>query len=236
GYGGGIFLTGNGNYNAQSEKLDLHGMKILDNSASNSGQSLFVAISKLKEWCRYGINGDYVKGDYDDTLSNDNELEGIPINQNSFISLTRTQIENATKPLEYYWSLPYQDIWHVQSGSVQSITGNDQQWCGNIDEPCETIQYALERISVRKGGLSTTDIYTENKIGINELGYELLNPIQFKPTSSQTTKINIMKQLNGTSFEIQGQSEIKILKNNEISKENGKQGWISTVDGLQLGI
>ncbi|KAA6329054.1 MAG: hypothetical protein EZS28_053647, partial [Streblomastix strix] len=42
--------------------------------------------------------------------------------------------------------------------------------------------------------------------------------------------------LNGTSFEIQGQSEIKILKNNEISKENGKQGWISTVDGLQLGI
>ncbi|KAA6398466.1 MAG: hypothetical protein EZS28_006004 [Streblomastix strix] len=104
GYGGGIFLTGNGDYNAQSEKLDLHGMKILDNSASNSGQSLFVAMTQLKELCRYGINGQYVKGDYDDQTSNLNELQGIPLDFNNFKDLSSKQIQQQQNHLQYYWS------------------------------------------------------------------------------------------------------------------------------------
>ncbi|KAA6342173.1 MAG: hypothetical protein EZS28_052410, partial [Streblomastix strix] len=42
GYGGGIFITGDGNYDPSTKRLDLSGMQILDNSAEKSGQSLYV--------------------------------------------------------------------------------------------------------------------------------------------------------------------------------------------------
>ncbi|KAA6373536.1 MAG: hypothetical protein EZS28_030937, partial [Streblomastix strix] len=76
GYGGGIFLTGTGDFNQQSELLDLHGMKIYQNSASNNGQSVFVVMANVVEWCQQGILGEYVKGNYSDLNSDVNELEG----------------------------------------------------------------------------------------------------------------------------------------------------------------
>ncbi|KAA6398429.1 MAG: hypothetical protein EZS28_006043 [Streblomastix strix] len=51
GYGGGIFLTGTGEYNPSTKRLDLKGMKIYGNSADKSGQSLYVAMTSVKEWC-----------------------------------------------------------------------------------------------------------------------------------------------------------------------------------------
>ncbi|KAA6354184.1 MAG: hypothetical protein EZS28_050289, partial [Streblomastix strix] len=69
GYGGGIFITGDGNYDPSTLRLDLSGMEILDNSAEKSGQSLYVVMNKLKDWCQYGLSGEYVKGNYSDTLS-----------------------------------------------------------------------------------------------------------------------------------------------------------------------
>ncbi|KAA6310659.1 MAG: hypothetical protein EZS28_056274 [Streblomastix strix] len=38
----------------------------------------------------------------------------------------------------------------------------------------------------------------------------------------------------GTPSEMQGQAEMKIMKNNDNNKENGKLGWISAFEGLQL--
>ncbi|KAA6341289.1 MAG: hypothetical protein EZS28_052468, partial [Streblomastix strix] len=38
----------------------------------------------------------------------------------------------------------------------------------------------------------------------------------------------------GTPQEIQGKAEMKIMKNNDNNKENGKVGWISAFEGLQL--
>ncbi|KAA6381783.1 MAG: hypothetical protein EZS28_022690 [Streblomastix strix] len=54
GYGGGIFLTGNGNYNPSTKRIDLKGMKIFENAADNGRQSLYVVMTNIKEWCQYG--------------------------------------------------------------------------------------------------------------------------------------------------------------------------------------
>ncbi|KAA6384743.1 MAG: hypothetical protein EZS28_019729 [Streblomastix strix] len=79
GYGGGIFLTGSGYYNTSTGLINLKGMKIYNNSADKYGQSLYVAITQVIQWCKYGILGDRVKGNYSDGISNKNELEGIPM-------------------------------------------------------------------------------------------------------------------------------------------------------------
>ncbi|KAA6356302.1 MAG: hypothetical protein EZS28_048171, partial [Streblomastix strix] len=94
GYGGGIFLTGSGDYDPSSKRLDLKGMKIIRNVAEISGQSLFVAISKVAEWCRTGTAGEYVKGNYSDGISDSNELEGIPVDSTTFNSYSSLQIKN----------------------------------------------------------------------------------------------------------------------------------------------
>jgi hypothetical protein len=74
GFGGGIFIGINGSRGPASMSLDLKGMKIYNNSASSGGQSLFVVMDKLKDWCEYGLLGEYVKGNYSDTDSNENDL------------------------------------------------------------------------------------------------------------------------------------------------------------------
>ncbi|KAA6386621.1 MAG: hypothetical protein EZS28_017852, partial [Streblomastix strix] len=234
GYGGGIFLTGTGEYDVSSEILDLSGININDNTATKAGQSLYIIMSKLKEWCRYGIAGEYVKGNYSDVTSNQNELEGIPIRFDQFQALTAEQFVKQQRQLEYFWTLPQEDIWHLQTGTVQLIESEDQYWCGNIDEPCESIEYILEQISVRKGG-SQSSIITIKKIGINEGGFELTSPFEFNQ-QSYTNDIKIMKQMYGTLSAMNDQAEIKIKKNNDDSKEVGKSGWISVSGQINLRI
>ncbi|KAA6386019.1 MAG: hypothetical protein EZS28_018454, partial [Streblomastix strix] len=235
GYGGGIFLTGTGDYDPLTERLNLKGMKIYRNKVDQNGQSMYVVMSKLAEWCNQGTAGQYVKGNYTDGISNKNELQGIPVDSINFIALPKDLIQLAQKPLEYYWANPQQDIWHIQSGQVQLISAEDQFQCGNIDDPCATIEYALKQISIRKGGSETSSI-SEKKIGITEGGIELSNPIEFNQLS-YTSNIKIMKQMYGTSSAINVQAEIKIMKKGDDSLiEIDKQGWISTVDGLELGI
>ncbi|KAA6368854.1 MAG: hypothetical protein EZS28_035619, partial [Streblomastix strix] len=53
----------------------LKGMKIYGNSADKAGQSLYVAMTQLAEWCRTGIAGEYVK---DDELTSPILIEGDP--------------------------------------------------------------------------------------------------------------------------------------------------------------
>ncbi|KAA6384424.1 MAG: hypothetical protein EZS28_020049, partial [Streblomastix strix] len=232
GYGGGIFLTGSGDYDPSTLRLNLKGMKIYNNTADTSGQSLYVAMTKLAEWCRTGTSGEYVKGNYTDGITNVNELEGVSINQSSFKVLSVAQIQNQQRSLEYYWSISSLSIYHVQNRNGGQYNGSDSQWCGNWDEPCESIQYAIDLISIKQGS-SITKVDQKN-IGINQLGYDLTTPIQLNKSGSHTDVIKIMKQMYGTSSQIQGQSEIKIMKNNDDNKENGKLGWISVFEGLQL--
>jgi hypothetical protein len=49
-------------------------LNISNNVASNGGFSLYAVMSKLKEWCRSGQLGEYVKGNYSDTYSVESEL------------------------------------------------------------------------------------------------------------------------------------------------------------------
>ncbi|KAA6373895.1 MAG: hypothetical protein EZS28_030577 [Streblomastix strix] len=58
GYGGGIFLIGSGDYDPSTKRLDLKGMKIYNNSADKGGQSLYVVMTNLIEWCKSGIVDD----------------------------------------------------------------------------------------------------------------------------------------------------------------------------------
>ncbi|KAA6400992.1 MAG: hypothetical protein EZS28_003485 [Streblomastix strix] len=232
GYGGGIFLTGNGDYDPSAQRLDLKGMKILRNIADKGGQSLYIAMTKIVDWCRTGTSGEYVKGNYSDGISYKNELEGIPYDQSTFYILSISQIQIHQRSLEDYWNIPSYSIYHIQNRNEGQYNGSDQQWCGNWDEACLTIQYAIDQISIKKGSAMT--IVDEKNIGISQFGYDLINPLQLSKSFIYTSSIKIMKQLYGTPSQMSGNAEIKILKNNDNNKENGKQGWISALEGLQL--
>jgi hypothetical protein len=54
-------------------------MKIYLNTADKYGWSVYVAMVRITEWCKYGILGEHVKGNYSDTYSDERELEGIPL-------------------------------------------------------------------------------------------------------------------------------------------------------------
>ncbi|KAA6385791.1 MAG: hypothetical protein EZS28_018683 [Streblomastix strix] len=231
GYGGGIFLTGSGDYDPSTKRLDLKGMKIFGNMADNGGQSLYVAMTKLKEWCIIGNAGEYVKGNYSDGISNMNELQGITIDQQSFNILQKEQIQIQQRALEYYWNVR-NSLYHIHNRNGGQYYGQDQQWCGNWDEPCESIQYAIDLISIKQGS-SITKVEEKN-IGISQYGYDLVSPIQLSKSGSHTDVVKIMKQMYGTPSQMSGNAEMKIMKNNDDNKENGKVGWISASGGLQL--
>ncbi|KAA6385271.1 MAG: hypothetical protein EZS28_019203 [Streblomastix strix] len=230
GYGGGIFIGGTGAYDPTSKTLDLKGMKINGNTASKGGQSLYAVMSKLKEWCRIGKAGEFVKGNYSDIDSDESDLEGIPTELSTFQSLSATSIQSQQRALEYYWS-PRQSIYHILNRNGLEYKGQDQQWCGNWDEACLTIQYTIDQISINKG--STTTKVDEKQIGVSQYGYDLQTPIQFSKSGSHTDVVKIMKQLYGTPQQMSGNAEIKIIKNDD-SKETGRRGWISAIEGLQL--
>ncbi|KAA6343324.1 MAG: hypothetical protein EZS28_052318 [Streblomastix strix] len=59
---------------------------------------------KLADWCRQGSLGEFVKGNYSDTDSNLNELEGIIKDYSGFNSLSTTQIQDQQNHLQYFWS------------------------------------------------------------------------------------------------------------------------------------
>ncbi|KAA6356068.1 MAG: hypothetical protein EZS28_048405, partial [Streblomastix strix] len=132
GYGGGIMLVGSGDYVASSLNLNLKGMKISGNTAQQSGgQSLFVVMPKLASWCRYGSLGEFVKGNYSDETSAETDLQGIPVDYNSFQTLT--QIQSETYYLEDYWKVRTEktDL-YVRSD------GNDDLFCTQ-SIPCKTL-------------------------------------------------------------------------------------------------
>ncbi|KAA6359073.1 MAG: hypothetical protein EZS28_045400, partial [Streblomastix strix] len=144
GYGGGIMLVGTGEYVASSKTLDLKGMNISGNTAEYEGQSLYVIMSKLKEWCRYGSLGEFVKGNYSDTTSAETDLQGIPIDFNSFESLTQLYISDNQKLLEDYWRHATEDTdLYVKSD------GDDDQFCTSIN-PCKRLDaaYVMNNINI----------------------------------------------------------------------------------------
>ncbi|KAA6380076.1 MAG: hypothetical protein EZS28_024397 [Streblomastix strix] len=105
GFGGGIFLGTFKDYDPKSELIDLRGMKIYNNSADKYGQSLFVAMIKIEEFCKYGTQGEYAKGNYSDTYSNETDLYGIPMDLFTFFYATPETIQQQSQPLEPWWRI-----------------------------------------------------------------------------------------------------------------------------------
>ncbi|KAA6381708.1 MAG: hypothetical protein EZS28_022765 [Streblomastix strix] len=105
GYGGGIFIGERETFDSTQTIFDLNEMKIEGNKADKLGQSLFVAMADIEKWCLQGNAGYYVKGNYSDTLSNENELMCIEVNQNTFDGYSDTEIRSNSKYLEPYWNL-----------------------------------------------------------------------------------------------------------------------------------
>ncbi|KAA6356523.1 MAG: hypothetical protein EZS28_047950, partial [Streblomastix strix] len=130
GYGGGIFLTGNGDYDISSKRLDLKGMKIYGNSADKAGQSLYVAMTQLAEWCRTGIAGEYAKGNYSDGISNQIELQGIQVDQTTFKYYSSIQINEQQNYLDEYWIVDRNEYYVQDSGS--------DDWLCTSSNPCKT--------------------------------------------------------------------------------------------------
>ncbi|KAA6366419.1 MAG: hypothetical protein EZS28_038054, partial [Streblomastix strix] len=83
----GIFIGSYGDYDPSSELIDLHGMKINGNTADKYGQR------------------EYVKGNYSDTYSDENELLGIPLNLSSFNSYSSEEIQQQQQHLEHWWGI-----------------------------------------------------------------------------------------------------------------------------------
>ncbi|KAA6389834.1 MAG: hypothetical protein EZS28_014639, partial [Streblomastix strix] len=232
GFGGGIFIGVTGTYDVTSKSIDLHGMKIYKNTADKNGQSLYAVMTKLKEWCETGLLGEYVKGNYSDDTSAETDLEGFVMDFRDFYTSSHSQTDN--KILEHYWNspIPSFSIWHVlyRNGGQQ---GSDSPDCGEVISSCKTIEHAIKQVSLKQAG--SVEQYVEVKnIGINQNGYDLQYPMQLSKSDSHTDVIKIMKQMYNTPSEMIGNAEIKILKNNDNSKESNTQGWISTSEGLQL--
>ncbi|KAA6336003.1 MAG: hypothetical protein EZS28_052914, partial [Streblomastix strix] len=123
GYGGGIFLFGPGDYDPSSQRLDLKGMKIYNNSASSGGQSLYVVMTKVEEWCKYGGEGEYVKGNYSDGISNKNELQGIAKDQSSFNTLYPQEIQAQQNHLQYFWTSQIASL--ISVGVILNVSNTD---------------------------------------------------------------------------------------------------------------
>ncbi|KAA6398520.1 MAG: hypothetical protein EZS28_005958 [Streblomastix strix] len=237
GYGAGIFLIGDGDYTPALHYIDLRGMKFYNNKADRNGHTLYIVTSKVIDLCRYGIQGEYIKGNYSDGISDQNELMGIPRTPNQFYNLNINQIQSLQKPLENWWYQPKGLIWHLLNRNEGTIQGIDYPTCAEFDHPCLTIEYTIRAISFMKSESDYDAFIDEKRLGICEAGFDLTAPYQFSKTGSHTNIIKIMKQLYGTDQEMSGQAEIKIIKGSDESTiENGNQGWISAVDGLELGI
>ncbi|KAA6367915.1 MAG: hypothetical protein EZS28_036558, partial [Streblomastix strix] len=236
GFGGGLFLTGNGDYEVSSGKLNLKEMKIFGNNADKAGQSMYVVITKVVEWCQLGTLGEFVKGNYSDINSNDNELEGIAIQESQFKSLLTELLNQQQKPLEFWWDNPKDQLFHISNRENASPKGLDKQECAKVTNPCKSIDFAIKQISVELAGYETQFVQKKN-IGICSAGYDLTAPYQFSKTSSLTDVIRIVKEQFGTASVMEEQAEIKIIKGSSGSTvESGNQGWISATGGIQLRI
>ncbi|KAA6354881.1 MAG: hypothetical protein EZS28_049592, partial [Streblomastix strix] len=236
GFGGGIFLSGSNDYDQTTDTLDFSGMLISGNTAGRSGQSMYVAMTKVKEWCKKGTLGEFVKGNYNDETSDESELEGIPLSLAGFNSQSQSYISDNQRHLEYYWDSPRGQIWHILNKYLESLIGINKPGCAEFDNPCNTIAYAILQISIEKGS-SADAIIPEKKIGIHQGGYDLTAPYQFSKSNSYTDCVKIMKQLYGTTSVMEDQAELKIIKGSSGSAvESGNQGWISAIEGIQLRI
>ncbi|KAA6374883.1 MAG: hypothetical protein EZS28_029590, partial [Streblomastix strix] len=199
GFGGGIFLVTQGNYNPNLNVLDLSGMRFNHNTASNGGQTLQTVMVQLDSWCKKGNEGQYAKGNYSDIESNLNELEGIAFIKSTFNTLYLQQIKSQQKYLQFFWA----KLGVLNSAQVVVNTSNTNQ----------PLQFTLEGTNMIEGLLTVKFVelaqmnwnkYNSVFAQINSLGY---SPNQDKILRRQSNDLIWPPDETSDPIAIQGNPE-----------------------------
>ncbi|KAA6355395.1 MAG: hypothetical protein EZS28_049078 [Streblomastix strix] len=155
-------------------------MKIYQNTAEIAGQSLYVVMNKLQEWCRTGTQGQYVKGNYSDTLSNSNEIEGIAKDQSSFNTLYPQEIQAQQNHLQYFWTSQIASL--ISVGVILNVS--------NTDAP---LQFSIKGRGMIQDKLCVKLIEIGSKTSVNLiLAIKQVNAIEvIYPPENSTDQIHI---------------------------------------------
>ncbi|KAA6380812.1 MAG: hypothetical protein EZS28_023661 [Streblomastix strix] len=203
GYGGGIFFICETSIDILPENLNLKGMKIYNNTASNGGQSLYVVMSKLAEWCQYGIDGEHVKGNYTDGLSNKSEIQGFPINSTTFNLYSSTQISEQQVYLEDYWNIERNDYYVKDSGSDTNECTHSRQ--------CQTLD--ADSITNNINNASSYTVYILDNTTLSSI-LEITQsstPRTFRNYSIDSTIISLIQINTGGQFSITGSAHFEYI-------------------------
>ncbi|KAA6400765.1 MAG: hypothetical protein EZS28_003705, partial [Streblomastix strix] len=204
GYGGGIFLAGYGDYNPLTRVLDFRNMKIYGNTADKAGQSLYVAMTKVAEWCKEGTQGEYVKGNYSYGISNQNELQGIHVDSVTFDSYSSTQINKLQNSLQHYWNLDIAE-YYVRS------TGNNISSCTQY-VPCNILEASTIMSNINKVNTFFVYIYDSTYILNTAVISQTVTPRTFRnyPLSSTTPSVIMIRSSGG--FDVTGKVRFQLIK------------------------
>ncbi|KAA6388088.1 MAG: hypothetical protein EZS28_016385 [Streblomastix strix] len=178
GYGRGIFLTGYGDYNLLTRLLDFRNMKFDGNTADKAGQTMYVAMTKVVEWRKEGTAGEYVKGNYSDGISSQNELYGIPVDSVTFDSYSLIQINELQNRLQYYWNVNRDEYYVRSNGSDQQSCNSSNPFISQTDTTRTFRNYPLDNTQ-----LSTILIKASG--GFNITGKAVFQLINFSLENSQ---------------------------------------------------
>ncbi|KAA6381789.1 MAG: hypothetical protein EZS28_022685 [Streblomastix strix] len=205
GYGGGIFLTGSGDYDPSTKRLDLKGMKIYNNSADKSGQSLYVVMTSVKEWCRTGIAGEYVKGNYSDGISIQSELQGISVDSTKFNSYSSSQINDNENNLEDYWNLNRNQYFIRSNGSDESICTSST--------PCQTLVSANDiKNNINSAREILVYIFDQTLIENTIIISQTTSPRIFRAYSIDSTQLSSIQIKENGRFNVSGKVRFQLIK------------------------
>ncbi|KAA6372879.1 MAG: hypothetical protein EZS28_031594, partial [Streblomastix strix] len=132
------------------------------------------------------------------------------------------------------------------NGQYPYSRGRDVFGCGWYDDPCASLDFALDEISYRLGNYNYIYPLKQNLINmevktvmIAEGGYDNIRPFQMSnelgsPSIRSCDRIWLMKEHYGSEYAYDGQAEIVMRKNNDILIEGLNKGWMEAVGGIRL--
>ncbi|KAA6367993.1 MAG: hypothetical protein EZS28_036480, partial [Streblomastix strix] len=203
GYGGGIFLTGYGDYDSLSKMLDFRKMKIYGNIADKAGQSLYVAMIKVLDWCKQGTAGEYVKGNYSDGISNQNELQGISLNYNTFNSFSTNTIISQQNYLYNYWNV-------IKVEYYVNSTRNDAQQCTQSN-PCKTLEASAIISNINNNNAYFVYIYDSTSINNTAVISQTVTPRTFRNYPLDSTQLSSILIRSAGRFNITGKVRFQLI-------------------------
>ncbi|KAA6370463.1 MAG: hypothetical protein EZS28_034010, partial [Streblomastix strix] len=187
-----------------SKVLDFKKMKFNGNTADKAGQTMYVALTKVAEWCRTGTAGEYVKGNYTDGTSSKSELVGIPVDYYTFNSYSTAQVNSKQSYLEDYWNVERTEYF------VNS-TGNDQSQCTSF-QPCLTLDANTIKSNINNAKTLFVYIYDSTSIGNTLAIAQTATTRTFRNYPLTSTTLSNIAIENEGQFSIIGNVRFRLIK------------------------